>query len=120
MFVTKTLGRKKRLNKEKDLTSDANMNDVTKLAKYLFLTEQMGQWKWKGLHLFGDKGGEVVGKELQQLHDMEGFWDFNPGTGTVCLGSRNKSTSAHDSLLKNASDQKSYQGNTCRIKFFMH
>ena len=29
---------------------------------------------------------------------------------TVCLGSRNKSTSTHDSLLKNASDQKKLLG----------
>ena len=31
-------------------------------------------------------------------------------SNTVCLGSRNKSTRAHDSLLKNASDQKKLLG----------
>ena len=54
-----------------DATSDADPNDVTKLAGYLFLTEQMG-WR-KGLKLFGERGEEAVEWELQQIHDMEGF-----------------------------------------------
>ena len=78
IFLTKSLGRKKGLNKEKegpnekkDQTQDATMNDVTKLANYLFLTEQTG---WcKGLKLFWEKGEETVEKELHQIHDMEGF-----------------------------------------------
>ena len=59
------------MNKEKDQISDANINDVTKLAKYLFLTEHMG-WR-KGLKLFGEKGEEAVEKELQQIYDLEEF-----------------------------------------------
>ena len=51
------------MNKEKDQTSDANMNGATKLAKYLFFTEQMG-WH-KGLKIFREEGEEAVEKELQ-------------------------------------------------------
>ena len=40
-------------------------------AEYIFLTEQMN-WR-KGLKLFKEKGATVVTKELQQIHDMEGF-----------------------------------------------
>ena len=42
IFLTKTPGRKEGLDREHDTSSDANPNDVTKLAKYLFLSEQMG------------------------------------------------------------------------------
>ena len=42
MFLTETLGWKEGINEMKDATSDADSNDVSKLAKYLFLTEQMG------------------------------------------------------------------------------
>ena len=45
--------------------------------EWTFLTEQMN-WK-KGLKLFKEKGEEAISKELQQIHDMEGFqpkhWD---------------------------------------------
>ena len=41
MFLTKALGWKEGLDGENDTTSDANPNDVTELAKYLFLTEQL-------------------------------------------------------------------------------
>ena len=40
-------------------------------AEYIFLTEQMN-WL-KGLKLFKEKGETSVTKELQQIHDMEGF-----------------------------------------------
>ena len=40
-------------------------------AEYIFLTEQMN-WK-KGLKLFKEKGETAVTKELQQIHEMEGF-----------------------------------------------
>ena len=45
--------------------------------EYVFLTEQMN-WK-KGLKLFKEKGEDAITKELQQIHDMDGFqpkkWD---------------------------------------------
>ena len=41
---------------------DADPNDVTKLAKYLFLAEQMG-WH-KEPKLFGERGEEAVDDEL--------------------------------------------------------
>ena len=40
-------------------------------AEYIFLTEQMN-WR-KELTLFKEKGETAVTKELQQIHDMEGF-----------------------------------------------
>lgn len=46
-------------------------HDITQDAEYLFTTEQMN-WK-KGLKVFGEKGEEAIQKELQQIHDMEGF-----------------------------------------------
>ena len=53
MFLIKTLGWKEGLDGEHDIFSDANPNDVTKLAKDLWLTEQMA---WcKGLELFGER-----------------------------------------------------------------
>ena len=42
MFLTKTLGRKEGLDKENDTTLDADTSDITELAEYLFLAEQMG------------------------------------------------------------------------------
>ena len=71
MFLTETLGWKEGIDGMKDVTSDANPNDVTKLAEYLFLTEQTG-WR-KGLKLFGERREEAVEDKLQQNHDMEGF-----------------------------------------------
>ena len=47
------------------------MNAVTKVAEYLFLTEQMN-WK-KGLKILGERGEGAIEKELQPIHDMEGF-----------------------------------------------
>ena len=47
------------------------LNDVTRLAEYLFVTEQMN-WK-RGLKIFGEKGENAIQKELKQIHDMEGF-----------------------------------------------
>ena len=40
-------------------------------AEYIFLTEHMN-WR-KGLKLFKEKVDTAVTKELQQIHDMEGF-----------------------------------------------
>ena len=40
MFLTKTLGWKEGLNEGSD-PAEADTNNVTKLSKYLFLTEQM-------------------------------------------------------------------------------
>lgn len=71
MFLTETLGWKEGIDGMKDATTDANPNDVTKLAEYLFLTKQVG--RRKGLEFFRERGEEAVGGELQQIHDMEGF-----------------------------------------------
>ena len=73
-FLTETLGWKEGLNNETNDPSESSSdktNDVTKLAEYMFLTEQMG-WR-KGLTIFKEKGESAIGKELQQIHDMEGF-----------------------------------------------
>ena len=40
-------------------------------AEYIFLKEHMN-WR-KGIKLFKEKGETAVTKELQQIHDMEGF-----------------------------------------------
>ena len=40
-------------------------------VEHMFLTEQMG-WK-KGLKLIKERGEHAIMKELQQIHDMEGF-----------------------------------------------
>ena len=71
MYLTKTLGWKEDIDGGDDTSSDADPNDVTKLAKYLSLTEQMG-WR-KGLKLFVERGEEAVEDKLQQIHGMEGF-----------------------------------------------
>ena len=71
MFLTKTLGQREGLDGGNDTSADANLNDVTKLAEQLFLTEQIRQRK--GLKLFGKTGEESVKDELQQIYDMEGF-----------------------------------------------
>ena len=42
MLLTETLGWKEGIDGMRDTTSDADPNDVTKLAKYVVLTEQMG------------------------------------------------------------------------------
>ena len=73
-FLTEGLGWKEGLEEDNIGTSEGsimNTANVTKLAEYLFLTEQMG-WK-KGLRVLGDRGEEAIGKELKQIHDMEGF-----------------------------------------------
>ena len=74
MFLTETLGWKEGLDNAElesaESSNDTNKN-ATKLAEYLFLTEQMG-WR-KGLTIFKEKGELAIGKELQQIHDMEGF-----------------------------------------------
>jgi hypothetical protein len=41
------------------------------LEEYLLVTEQMG-WR-KGLKLFKEQGEIAIQKELQQIHDVEGF-----------------------------------------------
>ena len=71
MFLTETLGQKEDLNKKEAQTSDADMNDVTKLAEDMFLTKHLG-WH-KGLKLFGEISQKAIQKELQQIHDTEGF-----------------------------------------------
>ena len=58
MFLTKILGWKEGLNEENDASSDADPNNLTKLAEYLFVTEQLG-WH-KDLKLFGERGEETV------------------------------------------------------------
>ena len=70
MFLTETLGWKEGLNDDeaKKEISEAN---VKYLAEYLFVTEQMG-WK-QGLKIFQEKGEEAIQKELQQIHDIQGF-----------------------------------------------
>ena len=42
MFLTKNLGWKDGLNEENNATFEIDPHDVTKLAKYLFVTGQMG------------------------------------------------------------------------------
>ena len=69
LFLTESLGWKEGLNEYEPV--DADIDDVTKLAEYLFLTEQMG-WR-KGLKVLGEKGEVAIEKELQQIHDMDGF-----------------------------------------------
>ena len=71
MFLIETLGWKEGIGEMGDATSDADPTDVTKLVKYLFLTEQME--RRKGLTLFGERGKKAVEKGLQQIHSMEGF-----------------------------------------------
>lgn len=68
LFLTETLGWKEGL---KETESPKNKADVKYIAQYLFVTEQMG-WK-QGLKLFGEKGEDAIQKELQQIHDIEGF-----------------------------------------------
>jgi hypothetical protein len=63
MFLTDHLGWGEGLNCEQ--------HNIEQDEEYLFTTEQMS-WK-KGLKMFGDKGEEAIQKELQQIHDMEGF-----------------------------------------------
>ena len=45
--------------------------DITKLSRYLFLTEQIG--RKKGLKVFREKSEEIIETELQQIHVMDGF-----------------------------------------------
>ena len=71
MFLTETLGWKEDIGGMDDTPSDADSNDVTKLAKYLFLTEQMGLYK--GSKLFGERGEKAIKDALQQIHTTEGF-----------------------------------------------
>ena len=63
MFLTDYLGWKQGMQGEK--------SDIDQEPEYLFTTEQMN-WK-KGIKVFGEKGEEAIQKELQQIHDMEGF-----------------------------------------------
>ena len=46
---------------------------ITKLPGYLFLTDQIG-WK-QGLYVdvLGERGEKAIEKDLQQIHDMDGF-----------------------------------------------
>ena len=73
LFLTETLGRKEGLKdiETTETRNDINTSNVTKLAEYLFLTEQM-DWR-KGLTIFKEEGEKAIVKELQQIHDMEGF-----------------------------------------------
>ena len=70
MFLTNDLGWKESVANDGKPPSKIS-NNVTKLAEYMFLTEQMG-WR-KGLKVLGERGEEAIQKELQQIHDMEGF-----------------------------------------------
>ena len=63
MFLTQNLGWEEGL---KD-----GCRDIERDEELLFTTEQMN-WK-KGLKIFGEKGEDAIQKELQQIHDMEGF-----------------------------------------------
>ena len=72
MFLHDTMGWKEGLNEDVNNNSRTkDMEAVTKVAEYLFLTEQMN-WK-KGLKILGERGEGAIEKELQQIHDMEGF-----------------------------------------------
>lgn len=71
MFLTETLGWKEGLpNAEADDNPPLSQKEQN-IAEYLFATEQMN-WR-KGLKQFGEKGEGAIEKELQQIHDMEGF-----------------------------------------------
>eukprot|EP00984_Skeletonema_dohrnii_P023341 scaffold12429_cov113-Skeletonema_dohrnii-CCMP3373.AAC.1 len=63
MFLTQNLGWGEGLKGDK--------HGIEQEEEYLFTTDQMN-WK-KGLKVFGEKGEEAIQKELQQIHDMEGF-----------------------------------------------
>ena len=63
MFLTQHLGWGEGLKGDK--------HGIEQEEEYLFTTDQMN-WK-KGLKVFGEKGEEAIQKELQQIHDMEGF-----------------------------------------------
>jgi len=63
MFLTQNLGWAEGLNSDQD--------GIEQDEEFLFTTEQMN-WK-KGLKVFGEKGEDAIQKELQQIHDMEGF-----------------------------------------------
>jgi hypothetical protein len=63
MFLTQNLGWGEGLK--------GNKHGIEQEEEYLFTTDQMN-WK-KGLKVFGEKGEEAIQKELQQIHDMEGF-----------------------------------------------
>ena len=70
IFLTEEMGWKEGLVNDEPREYDTK--NVTKLAEYLFLTDQMG-WR-KGLKVLGpEKGEPAITKELQQIHDMEGF-----------------------------------------------
>ena len=74
MFLHNTLGWKEGLSNVTDANNNNSPRDVanlTKLAEYLFLTEQMN-WR-KGLKVLGKRGEGEIEKELQQIHNMEGF-----------------------------------------------
>ena len=71
MFLTETQGQKEGLNKENHAASNADPNNVTNLAKYLFLTEQMECGK--RLKVFGESWDKVVKDELQHINDMGRF-----------------------------------------------
>ena len=71
-FLHDTLNWKEGITHHNDTANTAkDMGAITKVAEYLFLTEQMN-WK-KGLKILGEKGETAIGKELKQIHDMEGF-----------------------------------------------
>ena len=78
-FLHNTLGCGRGLKEhQEDDRCDNNANaSITKLAKYLFVTEQMG-WR-QGLKTFGERGEKAIGKEL---HSKSTTWkDFNQNTG---------------------------------------
>ena len=72
-FLHDTLGWGEGLNKQHSETNtgSSRLAGIAKLAEYLFVTDQMG-WR-QGLKIFGERGEKAIGKELQQIHDMEGF-----------------------------------------------
>ena len=74
MFLHDTLGWKEGVSDDTDTNKNnnhSNVTNVTKLAEYLLLTKQMN-WQ-KGLKVLGKKSEIAIEKELQQIHDMEGF-----------------------------------------------
>ena len=74
LFLTETLGWKHEANDNGcDGYGTPVTQDVINSMDYLFLnaTEQMN-WK-RGIAKFGEKGENAIMKELQQVHDMEGF-----------------------------------------------
>ncbi len=71
MFLTETPGWKEGLPGAKASNTKKPNMGVTLLAKYLFVTKQMG-WR-EGLKMFQEQGEIALEKDLKQINDMDEF-----------------------------------------------